>query len=281
MNFFISLTDFWNYDFLLYALGAALVLSLLTGLMSPLVVAKQYAFIGESISHSTLLGSNLSLWLSSGDPLTIFFLTLFFTTLLVMGLSYATHRTTLPSDSLIGIFLSGTLGLGVLIHFLFVKSKADMTSQLFGNILTVNHTDLLILIPISLFILSAFIFRYRSWIYIVLDEEGARIHGIKTGIYHYCFFLMLTLLIVGTAKLAGTILINAFLLIPGILAYKVTKSMKMVFLTSVSFSITSTILGLALCNYLETPPGATLALVQFFSLLIIVGLNKLRKKLWQ
>jgi ABC-type Mn2+/Zn2+ transport system permease subunit len=281
MNFFASLTDFWNYEFLLYALSAALVLSLLTGLMSPLVVAKQYAFIGESISHSTLLGLNLSLWLTSGDPFTLFFFTLFFTTLLVMGLAFSTHRTTLPSDSLIGIFLSGTLGLGVLIHFLFVKSKADMTSQLFGNILTVTQTDLLILIPISLFILFAFFFRYRSWIYCVLDEEGARIHGIKTGFYHYCFFLMLTLLIVGTAKLAGTILINAFLLIPGILAYKMTKSMKMVFVISVLFSIASTLLGLTLCNYLETPPGATLALVQFFSLLIIVGFNKLRKKLWQ
>ncbi|MFZ4714865.1 MAG: metal ABC transporter permease [Bacteriovoracaceae bacterium] len=277
MNFLLSLQDFWTFDFLFYALGAALILSLLTGLMSPLVVAKRYAFIGESISHSTLLGLNLSLWLSTGDPLTLFFLTLLFTSILVMGLARSTHRTALPSDSLIGIFLTGTLALGVLIHFLFVKEKADMTSQLFGNILTVTSSDFTILIPIALIILSLFFFRYRSWLYFILDEEGARIHGIKTSFFHYIFFFLLTLLIVGTAKLAGTILINAFLLIPGIFAYRIMKSMKMVFAASVIFSLFSTLLGLALCNYLETPPGATLALVQFTLLIVAVGLHKLRK----
>ncbi len=272
-----SLQDFWTYDFLLYALLGTLILAFLCGLMSPLVVAKQYAFIGESISHSTLLSLNLAWWLTSGTPFTLFLTTLGLTLLLVLVLAWSTYKNRLPSDSLIGIFLAATLSLGILVHFLFVKDKADMTSQLFGSILTIEAQDFYLLGVIALVISLGFFSRYKQWIYFFFDEEGARIQGIPVLFHHLTFFIMLTLLIVGANKIAGTILINAYLLIPGIFAYRFFRSMKNVFIGAISFSIGTSIVGLILCNYLETPPGATLALFQFILLMLSIAVHKLRK----
>lgn len=270
----MNLADFLHYDFLKLALMAGILLSILCGLLSPLLVAKRYAFIGESISHSTLLGLTLAMTIGA-TSLDLFFYTLLFTLMFVMVLAYATYRQALPPDSLIGIFLTGTLGAAILIQHLFLQNKADLVSSLFGNILTLETSDLMILMVVGLLIGLSFVFQFKQWIYYAFDEDGALINSVNIKFYHYLFFFLITLLIVSMAKLAGTILVNAFLLIPGIFAYKFSRSMKEVFLFSVLFSFVTTVFGLVLTNFLETPPGATIAFIQFIIFLISVLISKL------
>lgn len=272
-----SLSDFLHYDFLKLALAAGILLSLLCGILSPLLVAKRYAFIGESISHSTLLGLTLALTLGASS-LTLFSYTLLFTLIFVMILAFATYRQPLPPDSLIGIFLTGTLAMAILIQHLFLRGKADLVSSLFGNLLILESSDLFILLFVAIIITLCFLFQFKQWIYYAFDEDGALINSINIKFYHYLFFFLITLLIVSMAKLAGTILVNAFLLIPGIFAYKFSRSMKEVFLYSIIFSLTTTVLGLVLTNFLETPPGATMAFVQFFIFLLSVFFSKIFSK---
>lgn len=272
-----SLADFIHYDFLKLALMAGIILSFLCGILSPLLVAKRYAFIGESISHSTLLGLTLAMTLGASS-LSLFSYTLLFTLFFVMILAYATYRQPLPPDSLIGIFLTGTLAMAILIQHLFLKTKADLVSSLFGNLLILESTDLIILLIVAIIIGVCFIFRHKEWIYYAFDEDGALINSISIKYYHYLFFFLITLLIVSMAKLAGTILVNAFLLIPGIFAYKFSRSMKEVFLYSILFSVSTTVIGLILTNYLETPPGATMAFIQFFIFLLSVFFSKFFSK---
>lgn len=277
MNFITSLSDFLHYDFLKLALTAGIILSFFCGIISPLLVAKRYAFIGEGISHSTLLGLTLAMTLGA-TSFGLFFYTLIFTLLFVMILAFSTYRQPLPSDSLIGIFLTGTLAIAILIQHLYLNNKADLVSSLFGNILTLEYSDLIILAIVGLLILGTFLFNYKQWIYYVFDEDGALINSINVKFYHYLFFFLITLLIVSMAKLAGTILVNAFLLIPGIFAYKFSRSMKEVFLFSTLFSFITTVFGLVMTNFLETPPGATIAFIQFFIFLISVFISKFFSK---
>lgn len=274
MTFISSLADFVHYDFLRLALIAGIILSLFCGILSPLLVAKRYAFIGESISHSTLLGLTLAMTLGASS-FGLFFYTLVFTLMFVMILAFATYRQPLPSDSLIGIFLTGTLGLAILIQHLFLSNKSDLVSSLFGNILTLESSDLVILGSVGLLILVSFIIHFKQWIYYAFDEDGALINSINVKFFHYLFFFLITILIVSMAKLAGTILVNAFLLIPGIFAYKFSRSMKEVFTLSILFSLITTLLGLVLTNFLETPPGATIAFIQFIIFLGSLFIGKL------
>lgn len=273
-----SLMDFYQYDFLLYALLGSLFLAIICGIFSPIIIAKKFSFIGEGISHSTLFGLSIALSLFDYEKtLLIFGVTLLITLINITILARSSFRQGLPSDSLIGIFLTTNLALGVLIHGLFAKGKSDLLSFLFGNILLLTPTDLILLLALFLLTLFFVLRRLKEWIYFCYDEEGATIAGLNTRAYHYGLFFLLGVVIVCSTKIAGTILANTLLLIPGALAFKTASSMRRVFLHSVIFSLASSLISIVLANWKGLPPGATLALTQFVLMMIILGIHRILK----
>jgi ABC-type Mn2+/Zn2+ transport system permease subunit len=162
------------------------------------------------------------------------------------------------------------MALGILIHSLFAKNKTDLINFLFGNILLLNSQDmylsggLLILTALIIFI------PFYKWLYLTFDEEGAITSGINAKFLHYLFFILLTLVIVTSIKLAGTILIETFLLIPGFFALKFSKNIKETFIYSILFSSIFATIGLVIANAYGLPSGATLAVVQFSALMMAI-----------
>jgi len=264
-----GITDFFEFEFLRQALLALFCLSLLCGILSPIVVSKKLAFIGEGISHSTLLGLSISLYFFSyQDGLGIYFLTLLITGIIVLFLAWGTYQQKIPEDSLIGIFLTTSLALGIILFQFIPDQSVDLFSFLFGNLTLITNFELVQIFIVLLFILSIFSLKYQNWLAFIFDEEGAQISGLPTKNYHYLLYLLLTLTIISAIKIAGTLLVNTLLIIPGVFAYKVSRSMKGVIISSILFSIIAASCGLILSNAFNTPPGATLALTQFLFLLL-------------
>lgn len=258
--------DFFQYPFLFKALICGVLLAILCGVLSPMIVAKKFAFMGASISHGALLGVALGLTFLKEETLmnsvSLFFVTLIVTTLAVSPLAWSTFRQRLPSDALIGLFFTATMGTGLMIHQASGSARGDLLGYLFGNILTLSPFDVGLLITLTILIIPM-IYLYRwQWMMFLFDEESAFIQGINTKKYHVFLFLMLTMVIVAGLKLSGVILINSFLLIPGIFALKWAPNARSTFLYSIVFAIKSTLLGLFLANLFNLPMGATLAVTQ-------------------
>jgi len=271
-----SIQDFFHYDFLFYALIGTLLLSITCGLISPLLIARKNAFMGSAISHSTLLGLAIALSLfSSENSLSIFSTTLFVTIICTMFLAFSTYRQKLPSDSLIGIFYTSTMALGIIIHSLFAKNKTDLLSFLFGNILLLTKEDLILSAILLAITAPLIIIPFKKWIFLTYDEESAITSGIKAQVFHYLFFILLALLIVTSIKLAGTILIETLLLVPGFFALKFATSVKQTFILSTLFSIVFAFVGIILANSFGLPSGATLAVVLFFALVLSLLIKKI------
>jgi len=280
LEFIYSLSDFLEYDFLALGLVATILLSIGAGLLSPLIIARNYAFIGSAISHSTLLGVAISLGLLNLSlSLPIFFSTLLITLVLTLFLAWATYHQKLPSDALIGIFFTTTMGLGVIIHQNFAGGQANILSYLFGNILLLDQYDFWILLGLIIITSLSIIIPFKQWIYTTFDQLGAEISGVNTKFYHYFFFLLLTVIIIASIKIAGTVLINTLLLVPGFFALKVSKDVKKVFMASVIFSVVASTFGLVIANFFDLPSGATLAVVQFSFMLVFLGAKKLKQAL--
>lgn len=261
------LSDFIEYPFLLRALIATSVLSLTCGLISPLIIAKRYAFLGSAVSHSTLLGLSLGLFISGTNaPLSLYLWTLGITLVLSLFLAQSTWRQSLPSDSLIGLFFTATMGLGTLIHSLTSRSSGDLMSFLFGNVLLLTNTDIYISILLAVLIVPLILLPFKQWILTIYDEDFAILSGVPAKSMHFVFVFVMTALIVSALKISGTILVNALLLTPGFFALSFARDLKLTFLISVLFSITTAIMGLILANLLETPSGATIAMTQLFFL---------------
>ncbi len=276
MLFLHSLQDFLHYDFLLYAIVGTLFLSITCGLISPLLIARKNAFMGSAISHSTLLGLAIALSLFSAESsLAIFSTTLGITIICTLFLAFSTYRQKLPSDSLIGIFYTSTMALGIIIHSLFAKTKTDLLSFLFGNILLLTKEDLILSAVLLLVTLPLIIIPFKKWLFLTYDEEGAITSGVNAKFFHYLFFILLALLIVTSIKLAGTILIETLLLVPGFFALKFSKNVKQAFIMSVLFSTFFALLGIILANSYGLPSGATLAVTLFVALVLSLFLKKI------
>lgn len=272
-----SLKDFFHYDFLIYALFGAFFLSITCGIISPLLIARKNAFIGSAISHSTLLGLAIALSLFTREQnILIFVFTLAITLLCTLFLARSTFKEHLPTDSMIGIFYTSTMALGILIYSLFAKNKTDLINFLFGNILLLNNEDMLLSLGLLLITALVIFIPIYKWLYLTFDEEGAITSGLNAKLFHYIFFILLTLVIVTSIKLAGAILIETFLLIPGFFSLKFAKNIKQTFLYSILFSASLAIVGLIIANAYGLPSGATLAVVQFSALLIVI----IVKKIW-
>ncbi|MBP9680981.1 MAG: metal ABC transporter permease [Bacteriovorax sp.] len=275
MMIYQSLQDFLHYEFLLYALIGTFFLALTCGLISPLIIARKNAFMGSAISHSTLLGLAIALSLfTSENSLSLFATTLAVTMLCTLFLAFSSYRQKLPTDSLIGIFYTATMALGIIIHSLFAKTKTDLLSFLFGNILLLTKEDLYLSLGLLLVTAPLLLIPFKKWIFLTYDEEGAITSGINARLYHYLFFILLALLIVTSIKLAGTILIETLLLVPGFFALKFSSNVKQTFLLSTLFSTFFALLGIVIANTYALPSGATLAVVLFVALVLSLSLKK-------
>lgn len=273
-------TDFIQYDFLFYALLGTIFLSLTCGLISPLIIARKNAFMGAAISHSTLLGLAISLsFFEAAQALPVFISTLLITIFLTLFLAYSTFRQKLPNDSMIGIFYTSTMALGIIIHTLFAKDQSDLISFLFGNILLLTTEDLYLSLIILIFTALIILVPLKKWLFLTFDEEGAITSGIKAQIYHYTFFVLLAFLIVTSIKLAGTILVETLLLVPGFFALKFSKNIKQTFIVSTVFSVVFAVIGIVIANAFGLPSGATLAVVLFSALILSLLIKRVYNQL--
>lgn len=269
------LSDFFQYDFLLYALLGTVFLALTCGLISPLIIARKNAFMGTAISHSTLLGLAISLSLfEATQALPVFLSTLVITIFLTLFLAYSTFRQKLPNDSMIGIFYTSTMALGIIIHTLFAKDQSDLLSFLFGNILLLTVEDLYLSFAILVITALVVLIPLKKWLFLTFDEEGAITSGIKAQIYHYTFFVLLAFLIVTSIKLAGTVLVETLLLVPGFFALKFSKNITQTFVVSTVFSTVMAVIGIVLANAFGLPSGATLAVVLFTALVVSLFIKR-------
>jgi ABC-type Mn2+/Zn2+ transport system permease subunit len=267
------ITDFIEYDFLFNSLIGVILISLICGLLSPLIVSKRLAFMGSALSHSSLLSISLSLSVFTLDQaLPLFTLNTLLITLLVSTLATFTFRQKIPTDSLIGIFLTVSMALGIIVLKLFSKQNVDLSSLLFGNVLLISRTDLLILFILLVTVFFTLWIPRHKWIFLIQDEEAALIQGVNIKFYHYLFYILLGVTVSASIKLMGTVVVNTLLLIPGVLALKTARSLKSMVLISTVFSLAFSILGLVLGNSFELPSGATIAVTLFLGLIVCVKL---------
>lgn len=269
---FLGLEDFLIYPFLTRALIGIIGLSIMCALLSPLVIARRQAFMGAALSHATLVGLALGLsWFSSDNALGVFLSTLAVTIVLALILAESTYKNPLPRDSLIGLFFTTCMGLGMIIHQLGAAKNIDLMSYLFGNIYLLSDADLWTLCVCLLLVAFAILVPLKKWLYLSFSERAAEMAGLNVRASHYIFLSLLTLAIVAGLKLAGTVLINTLIIVPGMVALRLAKNNTQVFIYSLSFSLITGLIGLILSNRLGVSLGPVLSLIQFIALIVCLA----------
>jgi zinc transport system permease protein len=234
-----NLIEMFGYQFFQNALIGGVIAAVACGLVGLFLVLKKEAMIGDGLSHTAFGGIALGLLLGINPLLTALVVSI----VAVFAISYMRRKKIAASDSAIAIMLAVGFSTGLIIISIAGGFNVELFSYLFGSILTIDVTDLMLVSLLGAAVVLFITFFRRELLSMVFDEEDSRIMGIPTKQLSIIFDLLVAVTIVLSIKVIGTILVVALLVIPGLSALKLNLSFKKTLFASVGFSILSTVLG--------------------------------------
>lgn len=257
--------DLLKYGFFQNALWSTLLIGISCGLIGTYIVARRMVFISGGITHASFGGLGLAYFLGI-SPL---FGAAVFAVVAAFSILYLSASKQFKEDSLIGIFWSAGMAIGVLFIYLTPGYAPNLLSYLFGNILTVTSAQLWMSALLCLCILLFFIFFYRPLFYIAFDREYSRTHYVPMGWLESGITVLIALCIVLCMKLAGIILVISYLTMPQAIAALFYKNFREQLWLSALISCLGSITGLFVSAALNLPSGATIVI--FFLFLFVVS----------
>ena len=233
------------YEFVVNGFLCALVVGPLLGGIGTMVVIKRMAFFSQAIGNAALTGVAIGVMI--GESYTAPYVSMFsFCILFALFLNFSKNRTKMSSDTLIGVFLSISLAIGAT-TLLWVSAKVNthiLDTVMFGSILTVNDTDMNVLLVTTLITACVALPLYNQMLLASLNPSLAHVRGINVHLLEYVFVLLVTILTVACVKIVGAVLVEALLLIPAAAARNLNRSIRGFVAWSVIFSTASCLIGI-------------------------------------
>lgn len=260
-----------SYEFFQRALVGGLFIGLTCGLVSVFLVLKRYSLLGDSFAHASFGGVALGFVLNWNPLLTA----LGFVGLASLGLDKLVSRLKLYGEAAIALVLS--FGMAFALILISVANKMDSTifSYLFGSILTINSTDIVLAAIVLVLVLIFYKFAYKNLLYSSLNQEVALVRDKRTVLINRLFIVLCALTVVISIRAVGILLISALIVVPGLIGLRLGSSLKSSLVISSVVSVLGILLGIILSYYLDIPTGATIVmtLLGLFVLSLFVKRN--------
>ena len=259
--------DFFSSPIMIRAIIAGLVLSVVAGFYGVFIVQRKMSFLGAGLGHAAFGGIALGLYLGV-QPLWI---AIPFTLIIASGISWLKRKTLLSTDTVIGIFFSVSVALGIVLLTINPHGSGDAYSYLFGSILAISPTDLWASFGLLLVAGISFITHWGAWAYATFDDEAAEIAGLRTSKDDMLLTVLIALTMVVSIKVVGILLVSAWMVLPAAAARLVSQSFRSMTLIAIGASMLATALGLGLSWVVDLPSGAVIVLVQVILFGIALG----------
>ena len=246
-----------QFEFMRNAIMAGLMVGLICGIMGTLVVVNRVVFLSGGIAHAAYGGIGLSFFM--GWP----FLsgTMGFALAASFIMAAVTLKAKHRADTIIGVIWAVGMAVGIVLLDLTPGYHVDLMSYLFGSILTVPTSELLIMLSLVLVVSGVVGYFYKDLIAMAYDEEFARARGVPVRGLYFLLIGTLALCIVMIIQVVGLILVIAMLTIAPFMVEKYTRSMAAMMLWSGLLNICFTLCGLWFAFRFNLTSGATIILV--------------------
>ena len=263
-----------SYTFFQNALLGSLLASILCGLIGTYIVARRLVFISGGITHASFGGIGIGVYLGFSPILSA----AVFSVLSACGIQWFSHRRDMREDSAIAIFWTLGMSIGIICSFLAPGFTPELSSYLFGNILTVTPSDLYLLGILALIAIVTFTCFLRPLVSMAFDAEFARSQRLPVITVEY-LMMFIALTIVACLRMVGIVLAISLLTIPQMTANLFTYSFKKIIWLSIGIGFLGCLGGLFISYHWKVPSGASII---FFSILIYavckIGKSCCRKK---
>ena len=251
--------------FMKNALLAILVISPLFGLLSTMVVGKKMSFFSDALGHSAFTGIAIGTLFSA--TVKELWCAVLFAVAFALLFTWVRRKTSLASDTVIGVFSSTAMALGIFISTLDGGSFTKFNALLIGDILSVESAKIGLLALILLLVVVLWLVSFNQLMLSSIHPALADSRGVKVFWQEALFSVAIAVVVTISMTWVGLLVINSLLVLPGAAARNLARNIRQYHLYALAFAILSGIAGLMLSYYLGSSTGAsiTLCLAIFFA----------------
>ncbi len=261
-----------SYHFMQRALIVGVLVSLCAALLGVSLVLKRYSMIGDGLSHvgfgALAIASALHL-----APLAVAIPVVMLAAVLLLRLSQSSR---IKGDALIALISSSALAIGVISVSVTTGMNTEVSSYMFGSVLSLSRSDAILSVLLSLAVLLLFILFYPRLFAVAFDETFSKATGTRTELYNTLLAVLTAVTVVLGMRMMGALLISSLIIFPALSAMRVCRSFRGVILCAAGISVGCFLVGLVASFFLETPTGASIVIANLliFAVLSLAGKRK-------
>lgn len=246
-----------QFDFMRNALMAGILVSIACGVIGTFVVVNRIVFISGGIAHAAYGGIGLGYFFQFNPVLGA----ILFSVVSALGMGMVQRKTQQRADTIIGVMWAIGMAIGIILIDLTKGYKADLLSYLFGSILTVSFSDLIIMLVLDAIIITLAVLFYKELLAISFDELFATVVNVPVDAIYLTLLCMIALTIVMMMRVVGLIMVIALLTMPAATSAQFVRDMKKMMVLASFLGMIFTTVGLGLSYFLNLTSGATIILV--------------------
>lgn len=271
-----SIVEMFSYSFMIRSFIVGILISLCASLIGVSLVLRRNSMIGDGLSHvgfgafaiATILGF---------APLEFAIPIVIIVSFFILKLN---DNSKIHGDSAIALISASSLAIGTFAISVTKGVNTDINNYLFGSILGVNETDIIVSVLLSILVILLYVVSYNKIFAITFDEKFAKSIGINTNLYNMIFASLCSIVVVLGMRLMGSLLISSLIIFPTLSSMQIFKNFKSVVVSSVFISIISFTIGLIISYNYATPTGATIVIINLIVFIIfkIISYLRIRRK---
>ena len=246
-----------QYEFLRNAIYSALLASIACGIIGVYVVVNRIVFLSDGISHAAFGGIGLGYFLGL-NPI---YSAIAFSIAVAVGIGATSKKLGAREDTVIGVIWAVGMAVGIVFIRLTPGYVPDLFSYLFGNILTVPRSDLIVMLVLDLILVLTVGFLFKELLAISFDREFAQTLRLPVNLIYYILLTLVAFTVVMLIRVVGVILVMALLTIPAAVSEIFTKRLLHMMFGAAALSLLFTLLGLWLSYVTNLPSGATIVIL--------------------
>ena len=260
-----------RWEFMCNALLAILLMAPLFGLMSTMIVTGRMSFFSDALGHSAFTGIAIGSIFGIALPTAA---AVIFSIVFALLFSWIRSRSNQAADTIIGVFSSTAVALGIFISTLGGSSFTKYNTYLIGDILSVTPGEIGALALVLLAVVVFWILSANRLTLTLVHPELASSRGIPVGLGRTVFTVVIAVVVTLSISSVGLLILNSLLVLPGASARNVAKNLKQYHGFSVLFALIAGIGGLAVSYHLGCSAGAAISLILALIFAVTFGFRK-------
>lgn len=265
--------EFLSYAFLRRALISGLLISVSAAVVGSSLVLKRYSMIGDGLSHVGFAALAIAM-IFSWSPLLVALPVVILAAFLLLRIS---ETNPLRGDAAVAMISSAAMAIGILLISVTKGMNTDVFSFMFGSILSLSDSDMILSVILSLAVVLFYLISYNRIFAVTFDETFAESSGVSSKFWNSVLAVLVAVTIVLGMRMMGALLISSLIIFPPITAMRLFGSFRQVTIVSVLISVVAFLIGIFSSYALNLPTGSTIVIANIGFFLIFSFLRKLKQ----